>query len=774
MADAFQSFLRNKPTDDEVYLSLFLDEHTVAASFWRQGAGEGVARIAASHKTVESGEWKDRIIAVDALLGQLEEKAKLQNVTATILGLSNGFLTSSGEIRKDVRAEIKRLASELDLTIAGFVPLTQAVIYKLKTDEGVPPSVILLGINMTTIAVSLYKIGALVGVRDIEKHDDVASELELALKSFTEMEVLPARIFLYGSDPKQLEEVKTKLLHHPWTTKANFLHFPKIEIVSGDLIIDAISLAGASEMKHEPPQHEESDTDVSAEAAVPAASLPTEKEDTEEKNVETIEAEADAAPQEAEVGETTREVAEAGEILREDFTVDQETVEDANVVMVDAESLGFKKDTDVLEQEEQVAEAAQTHPHAAASAAPPVARARHMAQTAMHAVSGVLSKIKVPAKKFPIGVGALIIAGVLVAGLGFWSLPKAAVTVLTIPQAVSASETVVFDPEATAVDSASDTIPARTREQSVGGEKTVPVAGKKSVGDPALGTITIYNKSLSIRTFNKGAILVSGSLKFTLDSEVRVASASESVGSITFGKQAAAVTASAIGAQSNLPAGSEFTFTDISSGVATARNETAFTGGTSREVTVVTRADNDALVKDVSEELTVKAQEQLATAVAGGEQMIEETIKTTVTEKVFDQEIDQEANQLHGKITVTVSGVTYSQNDIHAFLVSKGALSVPDGYTLKEVGSTVTLTKVKVNKDGTISARANLEATALPKIDTASLPAALAGKSIKDAEMYLRGIPGVGGVQVVFRFSPGKSRIPFNRKNISISMSVVQ
>ena len=58
----------------------------------------------------------------------------------------------------------------LELTPIGFVPLSQAMMYKLKKDEGVPPSVILLGITDTTIAVSLYKIGVLAGVRDIEKN----------------------------------------------------------------------------------------------------------------------------------------------------------------------------------------------------------------------------------------------------------------------------------------------------------------------------------------------------------------------------------------------------------------------------------------------------------------------------------------------------------------------------------------------------------------------------------------------------------------------------
>ena len=573
-----------------------------------------------------------------------------------------------------------------------------------------------MGINSSTIAVSLYKIGSLVGVRDIEKHEDVAGELEQALKSFTEMEVLPARILLYGSDPEELEDVKNKLMHHPWTTKANFLHFPKIEIVSSEVIIDAISMAGASEMG---------------------------KKQIEE-------------PLEAEV--------QAPEPPKEETS-------EANVMMVDAESLGFKKDADVLEEEEQKAVVAPEKTKITAQAV--IGRGKLVFDSAMRFIREFVASIKIP-QKLPVAGVAIGVVVLSIAGVSIWSLPKAAVTVLTISKTVTASQTITIDPEASAVDNENNVVPGRSREQSVSGEKTVAVVGKKNIGDPARGTVTLYNKSLSTRTFSKGTVLSSGSLKFTLDADVEVASASESIGSIMFGKKDASVTAAAIGTQSNLAAGGEFTFADISSSVAIARNEAALTGGTSREVTVVSRADVDNFIKDVSGELTKKAQEQLATSVSGGEQMIEGTIKTTLKERIFDKEIDEEATQLNGKLTIVVSGVTYSQADIRSLLVSSGLLVVPEGYTSDEVNSTTTLSQVQVKKDGTITARVTMEASLAPTIDIAALPKALAGKSIKDAELYLRGIPGVGGMEVGLRFSPMKNRLPINRNNISVSVSTVQ
>lgn len=741
LAEAFQSLLGKKNGDPHVYLSLFLDDHTVVASFWRPGLRGAVEPLATLHKKVESGLWEDRIVVIDELLGLLEEKTKLSDITTTILGLSAGFLTTTGEIEKSVRIEIKKMASKLELTIAGFVPLTNAIVYQLKTDEGVPPSVILLDINDRTIAVSLYKIGMLVGVRDIEKHEDVSGELESALKSFTEMEVLPARIILYGSNVELLEGVKAKLLHHPWTTKANFLHFPKIEILSIDTISHAISLAGASEIKSEISQGQESEGTVTAQAPHKQEELV--KDD--EEDAEILEAQAD---------ETTEEVLQAEEILREDFAVDSKSTEDANVVMVDAESLGFKKDADILEDEAQLEEKEKIRPNKT---------------SIIQAMTAFVSNIKKP-KKMHMGLGVGIFVVLCIVLLGFWFLPKVTVTVLTIPQAITASSVLTIDPGTTIVDTENNIVPGRSMEKSVSGEKTIAVVGKKNVGDPARGIVAIYNKSLTTKTFKKGTILSSGSLKFTIDSDVEVASASESVGSITFGKKDAAVTALAIGGQSNLPGGGEFIFTDVSANTAIARNENAFTGGTSREVTVISRSDVDNFVKELSTELTAQAQEELSTLVAGGEQLVEGTIKTKVTEKAFDKEIDEEAAQLQGKLTITVSGVTVRFNDIHSLLVSTGVLAIPDGYRRDENNSKVTLTNIQVKKDGKITANVQMEESVLPTIDAQSLPAALAGKTINDAGTYLRSIPGVGGMHV----SPTWTRLPFNLHNISITMSAME
>jgi hypothetical protein len=252
---------------------------------------------------------------------------------------------------------------------------------------------------------------------------------------------------------------------------------------------------------------------------------------------------------------------------------------------------------------------------------------------------------------------------------------------------------------------------------------------------------------------------------------VSVASASESIGSITFGKKNVAVTAVEIGADSNVAASTEFVFKDTSASVISARNDGAFTGGASRDVTVVSRADYDNMVKALTDELVGKAKTELSGQI-GAERLIDQTVKTTVSEKIFDQELDQEAKELHGKVTITVSGISIRDEDAKAILTSLVAAKVPAGYSLSSGQAEVTTSGISVKKDGKISLTATLKAVALPVIDNDGLVNKLVGKDVKTASAILKETVGVAGAEFRFALSPSQSRLPINSKNITISIAV--
>ncbi len=804
MPDFIDTFFNKRKERPEVYISLYIDIHSIAVSFWSMGGEGGRLQLLASESSgnVEDS-WQSKSDAIDRLIGLLEERTKITDETKVILGLPSIYLTPTGEIQKEIQKEIRELTKILELNPIGFVPLNQAIIFKLKREEGVPPSVILLGMNNSSIAISIYKIGTLAGFREIEKNEDIAASVESGLKSFTDLEVLPARVLLYGSDVSSLEGIKSDLLRHSWTNKVNFLHFPKIEVMSNTFVIDAISLAGASELGAAVESIEEAPAEAAAQAPVqteasepfvtpdhnPVVELPVEEEIApEEENDEAIEdAITEDAKEESPLDEEkdmAEEVIEAQEAVREDLSTESEATQDANVVMVDAESLGFKKDVDVLEEENQMEQVRQEQgeeereketgePRKTPVALPRIDFGRMLRIFRMFSSRFMAGR----SPMVPIILGVVVLC--VIAGIFYWTLPHAVLTILEIPRPVDLSQAITIDPSATTVDAQNNIIPGRTQQKLVTGEKTVPVNGKKDIGDPAKGTITIYNKSSdSPLTLSKGTVLSTGGLQYTLDNDVSVASATsvESPTGIntTFTTADVAATAVAIGPQSNIPASSEFTIKNVSSDTAVGRNAQPFAGGTSKQVTVVTRADYDSFVTNESQELVGNAKQDLSGSVGGNIKLIDDTIKTTVTEKVFGQEIDQEATQLQGKLTISITGVGYSDSDIQALLSTLAADKVPAGYVINESKTTITLSNVRVLKNGKITATANMSAVALPTIDTASIRNNIAGKSIKDVETYLRTVTGIAGVTVTFRLSPSHARLPINKNNISVTTAVSQ
>ncbi len=758
---------RKKPKIKDYYLSVYLDVADIAACVWVFGAGGQMQILATSTEHLTDDSWNSRLEAADRALAVLEERVGTDNLTNVIFGLPQVFLTETGDIKKDIRAEIKKLAKALELTPVGFVPIHQALIYTLKKNEGVPPSMVLLGVSGPSIAVSVYKVGSLVGSRLIDKRNHIATSVEEALQTFENLEVLPARIVIFGSD--NLEGVKSELLKYPWTTRVNFLHFPKIEIQDISHILIATSVAGASEMAATVRASE--NTDVSSgglieESATEDQKVPPVEEGKSleeaiiEENVDRgLESRMKTVAEDA----VAEKVQEARDILTEDLAP-QESHEDANVQEVTPEELGFKKNVDILEtparpKKSEEAEHSEEKPHAGFSFA--LLQISFTRLVSLFPRKGLL----------PAAVGILVLCG-LFGGFMYWILPHATVTVYELPKFLNQVTQITISPSATAVEAERNIIPAKRQERSVSGEKTIPVTGKKNVGDPARGTVTIYNKSLTSKTFKKGTILTANSLQFTLDSDVTIASASETIGSITFEKEDVGITASAIGPEGNVPAGTEFTIRDVSPSVAVARNEKALTGGTSRHVTVVTRADYNTLVDELSEELVDKAKQELAGMIGGAEKLIDATIETVVNEKVFNQELDQESNQLQGKLTITVSGITYSEQDIKTMAKALAVANIPDGYMLSEEKTTVNVSDIKVLKNGNITANASVTTIALPVVDTYSIQKALAGKTIRAAQEYLRSLPGIASVEFGFRFSPTARRLPFNKNNISVTIAV--
>ncbi len=776
-----------QPVEKEYFISLLLDTRSVCAAAWQVGRN-GTAEIAAMASVeILKDSWEDRIQATDRIISKLEETVRSTNLHKVIFGLPAVYLTETGDIQKTVRPFIKKLTTELSLEAMGFVPNFQAIVHLLKHAEGVPPSVILIGFSGPDATVSIYKVGSPVGHHQIHSEQTV-QELEGVLRSHTELELLPSRVLLYGLNEAKLETIKRELLRHPWQNKVNFMHFPKIEIMPKDTASKAVSQAGASELST-------SIVDLAEDVIAQDSDAAETEEPIETATEEQLPVENAEDTEEAESVSEESDSEDISEITDENQAVPEGT---ANVVLVDPETLGFKKQA--TETYRTVATPLQKHLEIKGSGVEK-SEAKETTSVWSRLTKGKLLKTKQTSahrddednyeneveeqSKFgsgrslpfgrllPLFVILIVILGGML-GVFYWVLPKVEVTVLAIPRIIEKSETVSIDQTVSISDVAAKVIPGRTKEEVLSGEKTIPVTGKKKVGTPAKGSVSIFNKSLTSKSLKKGQVLNSGSLQFSLASDISVASASENLvsGTVTFGKATVEITASGIGPESNLPAGTEFTFKDISSGMLVARNDQALAGGTSKDITVVSRADQDALVKALSAELLEQAKKELSSKVGGAEKLIDSTVKTSVTEKSFMQELDQETEELQGKVTVSVTGIAYSEDDGKALLQSALTSEIPSGYSILEGKTSIDVSSAQVKKDGSISVSMNGKIVALPNMQTQEMQRNLVGKSVSEAQTFLKSVSGVGGVTFTFRRSPFTNRLPSNANNISVAVAV--
>lgn len=320
-----------------------------------------------------------------------------------------------------------------------------------------------------------------------------------------------------------------------------------------------------------------------------------------------------------------------------------------------------------------------------------------------------------------------------------------------------------------ATDFATNKIKANPVEIEVSDSQKELASGKKELGEKASGEVTIYNSSTSSQTFPSGTTITGpNNLKFTLDEKVVVASASGDVFSgISPSKAKVKVTATALGEESNFP--SNTTFTIGSQTQVAAKNDTAFSGGSKKEVTVVSKKDQDNLTKTLLDKLQEQAGQKISANTAGKEKIVDAALTSEIIEKKFSKQVDEEANDFSLSLKVKFKTLSFNEEDLKKELGSLINQEAGD-FNLKQDSLTVSLTDARVNKNKSISAKANVHAQLTPKIDSQSIKKKIKGKNADEAFKILSQIPNVEDYKI--KATPAwpllPVRIPYRIENIKI------
>lgn len=346
------------------------------------------------------------------------------------------------------------------------------------------------------------------------------------------------------------------------------------------------------------------------------------------------------------------------------------------------------------------------------------------------------------------GFVAGLLALVVITGAWLTMGVKAVVELSVTTELISRETTITLSSKPGSTDIDELILAAHTVEEKVSAKKTKETTGAKVVGDKATGKITLYNKTDGEKIFDQGTEITKGALVFTLDEEVKVASASDQGDSKEYGKVDTTVTAADIGADYNLAKEAELQVASFDSGTYSAVAVEAFSGGSSREVRVVSADDQAQLIEELRQKLLTEAEDEIRKGLDEGEYIAAASIL-----KVDQQELDAEVGDEIGAVTldlsITVQALVYKTEDLKPLAQKVLETDIPDGYTLANSEPQImSAPDQESSKSGEVHLLVNITSEAKPDLNFDDLKAAILGKRIAEAKQTLTAQDGIESVEI--------------------------
>lgn len=299
-----------------------------------------------------------------------------------------------------------------------------------------------------------------------------------------------------------------------------------------------------------------------------------------------------------------------------------------------------------------------------------------------------------PSRKKVIGAG---VAGV---GLGLllllvttgWYLKTQSIVVLNIQpdtQPLTAQVEFALDEKIVNPDLENSKLPAEVLKTKLSATDSTTATGTGFEGEKAEGQVVILNKTDSAKTISEGTALqvANGSVKLVLSESIELPPATISTQSggtsevKTYGTKEAKVTAVEIGEEGNLTKDTALRVGDFAENTYSATVKENLTGGSKKQVAVVTEKDITNLVEKMRKKMQEEALAEFKRSASNGKAVVDQT-----TIKVISSDASAKAGETVDEVaidlTAEVTGLAFDQ----AVLKSAAQLlleeEVPAGFSL--------------------------------------------------------------------------------------------
>jgi len=687
---------KSKAPEPEYFLAVEIHESLIKTALWEILEGQPEIVNVGSYES-----WTDEDSLINGVDSSLEQAIKVikGQPKRVIFGLPDSWMEQD-KIHATKTKLITHLCKELGLDPIGVVTTNRAVAHYLKKREGMPPTVILLEVYTSKVAVSYVYLGEVKQTEEAARSGDLAHDVEEGL---TRMDLpnYPARFILTNGN--SLEEESQQITAFPWTDRLPFKHIPKVEVLPIDFSIKSIALTGGVEA-------------------------------VQFLGMEVVE---DESPN-ATVGDDSNLVipVETPSSMEEIGFAYEETSAPADIPVAPSTP-------EVVSDDDSSPEISEDEPEYAFSdeVAPP--------QKPRLAIKlPRIPKYSLPSLPhfgfswlFLLAIPAVLI----IVFIGYLFFGQVQITIHFDPQKISRQIGIAI---AESSQSGIPTLIATKKTFTGSATESVPTTGTATVGDKASGTITIANKSVAPIVLKAGTAITNdtGKYVYTLVSPVTVASASSDPIDPVSGKaNGVQVTAVRIGAEYNLTKNTIFSVDNFSKSIAAAIAESDFTGGTSRTVNAVSKADQDKVLATATEKIKSQVKVDSEIQTPGFKTLPLSDIQ--FTKKQFDHNLNEEATSVSLVLEGSLEALVYSENDLYSLTIEQIKDQIPSGSsTTRE--STVIHVENPTKVDGSYQAKVIIEAPLFPGIDENKLAGYIKGKPTASIRHFFEPISGFTSADV--------------------------
>ena len=681
--------------NDSLFIAIFLSESNLRSVLWQVSEGEIQILEKSPNRAYTS--LDNLLVVADQSLQALGPESEKTDQVVFCLPSS----WANHEVAESKKPILKRISSELSLKAVGYVVSSEVMAQALFTDSQVISSM-LLNVGESELEVMLVEHGKILLRQSVGRSNDLSADFTEALARIEQgaQRTYPARIILFSTElgDSKLSEAQQKILREDWRAKHNFVQVPMVETLKAAEVLRIIISQGG--------------------AAVANAQLPM-------TNAQSI------------IKSQMSNFKSQGFGFQE--IQPQNGLADDNLRVPTSFGIPIEQNPKSL-------------PRRQAGQIPnPKLKSQNSKLTNKNYGGSLIAKIignfKLPSHRQTLAteishhklIGFGFLAGLLtLLGIGFFFLASfSKLTVLITPESKTVAKelTVTLDPEANSVDAIAGVLPAQEISLEQSGSRTAASTGIKLIGDSAKGQVEILNKTDSEKTFASGTTLSANGLEFSLDSEVTVAAATiettDDGETKIYGKAEAQVTAGEIGAESNLSAGVELNIADFAGSTYSVKVLTGLTGGSSREIQVVSEKDQAEILAELQKELVTSAQKEFEKQ-SGQGQFFAPTGEVDVLSAKYSAVVGDEVETLSLDLNIGATALTYKAEDLVPLAEETLTAELPEGYKL--VGDPEILSAPgEVSDNGSVVLAANLSSRAQAELNEAEVFAQISGLSLSQA-----------------------------------------